>query len=256
MFRHAASVSLALPHAALPRLALVAMLPLVAALPLTAFPASALERTSVRLGDLAEHESWARSSTGTIRYYNNCTGWVWVWPVYRGDYGMGEVFDAGPGGSLTTSWVLTYNGAGSCGYGYYGTISVHDVDANDCPVDPPLASRYICFPPNSGDWQGTNWGGLNVPSRFAMVLTTNNITYGYVASDHPGAGATGPIACGTCFPTTRETSSYYWGLPSLDCPGEKLFDGFCDAELLIDVTVVQPTSLQTKSWGRIKDLYR
>jgi hypothetical protein len=225
------------------------------ALPLIALPASALERASVRLGDLAEHESWSRSSTGTIRYYNNCTGWVWVWPVYR-TAGMGEVFDSGGGGSLTNSWVLTYYGTGSCGYGYYGTISVHDVDASDCPVDPPLATRLICFPNRGGgEWQGINWGGVEVSSRFALVVKANN-TSGWVASDHPGAGATGPIACGTCFPTTRQTHSFYWGASSPDCPGEPLFDGFCNAELLIDATVVQPTPVETKSWGGIKSLYR
>jgi hypothetical protein len=167
---------------------------------------------------------------------------------------LGEVFQTSGASGLTTSWTLTYYGTRYCAYGYVGTIAVHGVDADDCPIEPPLAKQPFCIPALAG-WQATTWNWLSVPSRFAIVIT--NPYTGTLASDHPAAGATGPISCGPCFPMTRTTHSYSWGpVSSPFCPGEKLFDGFCDAELMIDVAVTAPTALEGKSWGQIKGLYR
>jgi hypothetical protein len=222
---------------------------------LLCFPASifALERHVAVLGPDAEHDSWSQSTTATIRYYNYCTGWVWHWVLGSGGR-HGTVFDASPSATLGASWALIGNGPGDCAYGFVGTISVHAVDAQDCPVLPPLASQPLCIP-SSTTWRASTWGGLPVPDRFAVVVQT---PYGGdLVSDHPGAGPTGPAACGLCFPATRTSHSYFWGSESSPiCPGLRFEDGACDAELLIDVSVKAPVSVQSGSWGSIKALYR
>jgi hypothetical protein len=47
----------------------------IAGASLAAAPALALEKTSARVID---REDWSASGTTSVRYYNNCTGWVWV----------------------------------------------------------------------------------------------------------------------------------------------------------------------------------
>lgn len=232
-------------------------LPMAAALWFVALPAPALERAPSRRVNADAHDSWSGSSTETIRYYNICTGWVWLWPFGNEDDRIGVVFDAGFSGALNVTWVLTYSGA-PVGWGYTGTIAVHAVDGDDCPVDPPLVSqRYI--PPVTNAWTPVAWGGTPVPPRFAVVITSPSPLGmpGSIASDHPGSGPTGPMACGVCYPSTRVTHSYDWGVKTEQrCPGDPLFDGFCNAELMLDASVRGAVSLESDSWGHIKALYR
>jgi len=216
-------------------------------------PVSALERIAARLGPEADRESWSRSATATIRYYNFCTGWSWHW-ILGLESRHGTVFEAPPSANLADSWALIGGGPGDCGYGFVGTISVHAVDGQDCPIIPPLASQALCIPSGS-TWRLSTWGGLPVPDRFAVVVET--MFGGWVASDHPSAGPTGPAACGLCFPATRTSHSYFWGTESSPvCPGIQFFDEICDAELAIEVSLQAATAVESRSWGRIKTLYR
>lgn len=207
-------------------------------------------------------DDWAAGASCLVRYYNTCTGWLWVWGTHSEDGDrLGVVAStccaAGGAGLLQTA-VLTYYGAPP-GYGFTGTIAAFAVDANDCPSGPALATHP--FFPGTGVFVVTNWGGIPVPNRFATVVTVaDDLGFanpsGY-ASDHPAAGPTGPQACGHCFPVTRSTRSFDFGDVALPlCPGERFNDGACDAELIWDFTFVCPTRIEESSWSKIKELYR
>jgi hypothetical protein len=233
--------------------AATATLALVLALGVATAPA--LEKTSARLID--RDEGWNASTTGTIRYYNNCTGWVWVWSGWSPGETMGVNFDNNCGLQfLNTSWALTFSGVPS-GYGFTGTIAA--LGGQTC-ASPVLGSQPY-LPPVTSGWAATAWGGIPVPNNFSVLITwaaasgfTNSTG---LASDHPFAGPTGPTACGTCFPSNRASQSRYYGVGGAYCPsGTTLSDGLCDIEFMIDVNVKCQIGVEQESWGSIKNLYR
>lgn len=235
---------------------LVTIAGIVATLPV---PASSLERAS-RM-DVEDPESpWTATGSCTVFYYNYCTGWIWI----RSDLAyreLGVVVEAccASGATLGTTWQYYYTSA-TCGYGYAGTISICAVDANACPVDPPLSEQPYCVGwLGQADWVACNWG-IPVPSRFAVVVDTDHYRWAYTefVADHPRQGPTGPPACGTCYPTTRVNHSFLFsdrGTPF--CPPEPFFnDGTCDAELLWHCSLLCPVSTEPTNWARVKSLFR
>ena len=231
------------------------ILALVAMIALTT-PAAALEKTSARMIDRID--DWSASTTGTIRYYNNCTGWVWVWSGWSPGEQLGVNFDTGSCSSrlLNTSWALTFSGVPS-GYGFTGTIAA--MGGTTCAAAVLASQPYL--PPVTNGWNATVWGGIAVPQQFSVLVTwqapTGFTNATALASDHPFAGATGPAACGTCFPSTRTVMSRYYGIGGAYCPsGTTLSDGFCLVEFMVDVNVKCVTSVEDLSWGRIKNTYR
>jgi hypothetical protein len=229
----------------------------LAATTVLATSAFALEKTSARMIDRGD--DWNASTTGTIRYYNICTGWVWVWSGWADGETMGTNFDSCGGLTyLNASWALTFSGVPS-GYGFTGTISA--IGGQNC-ASPVLASQPY-LPPVAAGWNATLWGGLPVPSSFSVLISwaapTGFTNSTGLASDHPFAGPTGPTSCGTCFPTTRASQSRYYGVGGAYCPsGTTLTDGLCDIEWALDVNVkcTPPISVEQESWGSIKNLYR
>jgi hypothetical protein len=146
------------------------------------------------------------------------------------------------------------------GYGFTGSIAVYGVDANDCPVGPAIQSQpyipsYVTFP-----FSVVNWNCVQVPSRFAIVMTLASYLFQSPAqfgSDHPAAGPTGPESCGLCFPANRPNRSYQYGtVASPICPGSPFNDGICDAQLFWDIDLACAVSVEDTSWGQIKGLYR
>jgi hypothetical protein len=230
----------------------------LAATTVLATSALALEKTSARMIDRGD--DWNASDTGTIRYYNICTGWVWVWSGWADGETMGTNFDTGPCDpatrALNVSWALTFSGIPS-GYGFTGTISA--VGGTNCAA-PVLASQPY-LPPVPAGWNATIWGGLPVPQNFSVLISWGAPT-GFtnstgLASDHPFAGPTGPTSCGTCFPTTRASNSRYYGVGGAYCPsGTTLSDGLCDIEWALDVNVKCTVGVEQKSWGKVKSLFR
>ena len=242
-----------------PRLRLVvpAMLAVVASLP---SPASALEKTLGRLTD--DLDGWRSSTTSTnclVDYYNICTGWVWVWSGWApGDrIGVGFTSCCAPkGAEVDSSFVYFETGAPS-GYGFTGTIGLYAVDGNLCPTGPAIASQPLL--PASG-WNAVGFNPLvSVPPTFAVAYTFGTAPAPPIAidTDHPLQGPTGPVACGTCYPSSRTPHSFWWGTASSPvCPGSVLNDGLCNAEFLWDVSMHCVVSVESSSWGAIKGLYR
>jgi hypothetical protein len=225
-------------------------------------PSLALEKTAARFHDDSNRADWQRSfGTITIYYYNSCTGWVWVWS----DWAAGDVVGVSVEDPCATNWnfltstrVFVDTGA-PAGYGYTGVISVSESGGEGCP---DVLLQEHPFLPTSG-WNEHEWT-VQWPTNQDLTVT---VTFGpgednpaTLVTDHPAAGATGPIACGTCYPSTRPNWSYYFGTATSPlCPGSPFHDGVCDAQLLFDVVAfcndthspVIPTS-----WGSIKSLYR
>lgn len=225
---------------------------------LVSSPSSALEKTSVRITGQERPDSWNAGGSYTVRYYNNCTGWVWVWSGWSPGERMGVCFDP-PGASewfVNTTWALTFSGVPS-GYGFTGTISL--LDGCDCSAGPLATQAYA--PPVTSGWNPTLWGGVLVPSPFLVSITWSAAT-GFtnstgIASDHPFAGPTGPTACGTCFPSNRVSHSRYFGVGTAYCPsGITLSDGLCDIEFMIEAALVFVDPVESRSWGGVKGLYR
>lgn len=222
----------------------------------------ALERRSVPMVDSAE--SWNAGVLCTINYSNTCTGWVWVWTGFGDGARLGTVYTSccgsgTPGGALFTSTVYVMSGPPP-GYGYTGSIAVYGVDGNNCPVGAPLALQ--AFLPGSSAAQLVSWGSVVVPPKWAIVLTLEepgapNPTG--IVTDHPAAGATGPVACGSCYPQNRLNRSFAYGTPDSPlCPGSTFNDGVCDAQLIwwAELGCACCTSVEYSSWGQIKGLYR
>lgn len=216
-------------------------------------PAPALEKAPVPLGDREHSEAWERATSLTIAYYNFCTGWIWSWGGWDPGDRLGVTFNAPHSAGLFGSWIFV-SAAAPSGYGFTGTVEVYNHD-DGCPVGAPLASQP--FLP-AQYWNFQIWA-IPVPPNLMLLATlgptsSNPIRFG---SDHPAAGPTGAIACGTCYPTTRMTHSFYYGsAPTTPCPGDPFFDGTADAELLWDILVSVPTALQSESWASVKALYR
>jgi hypothetical protein len=217
----------------------------------------ALEKTAAPMtADRAD--DWNAGTSCNIAYYNFCTGWVWIWSGWSSGDKVGVGFDSCCPGDATLNASALYAWTGSPpGYGFTGIIEVTDTDALFCkgaPLGPP--QTYL---PISG-WNTYLWG-IQVGQRFLIQAEVgvsalpNPIAY---ATDHPAAGPTGPVACGTCYPTTRANHSFFLGTANSPlCPGSPLNDGICDAQLLWSAQLTcKPISVEEKSWSTIKGLYR
>jgi len=220
------------------------------------------KRASSFSGDRSD--DWNAGATCRVSYYNICTGWVWCWSGFGEGGRLGLVVDCccGPGeqSALLQSTHFLCSPAPS-GYGFTGTIAVHNVDANDCPVGAAISSQP--FLPSVAPFQTVAWGTVSVPCQFAIVVTMNDGEGGVanpalIGTDHPAAGPTGPVACGTCYLPTRPNHSFAYGTVATPaCPGSSFNDGICDAQLFWDIDLVcGGVSVDESSWGSIKGLYR
>lgn len=207
-------------------------------------------------------DDWAAGSSCLVRYYNACTGWIWLWGNWedRVRVGVAVTNCLGPPGvgALNRTAVFTYSG-GPAGYGFTGTIAAHNADSNQCPAGAAIGSQP--FLPGNATFVVKNWGGLPVPSPFILVVTVREALWYEnpvrLVTDHPHAGPTGPQACGVCYPSTRTTRSFYYGFANApSCPGETFHDGVCEAEFLWEVSFSGEVGLDVSSWGQIKGLYR
>lgn len=236
-----------------------ALAPVAMLLPLT--DAVALEKTSVSMLGLEHPDAWqAATNTVTMQYYNVCTGWTWAWSNWQDGEQVGVVAREGwlHCAYQLTTWSLVMSPAPS-GYGFTGTMSLHA--GSDC-TSPVLSSQpYL---PSHG-WNSTSWDVGYALSDPMLLRIEWSAPGGFtnparLLSDHPAAGATGPQACGTCYPSTRVSHSVHFGVDGTYCPGIGLSDGVCDVEFLMefaaDLAIDCPVSVQSTTWGAIKALYR
>lgn len=233
----------------------------LAAMLVFATSAFALEKSAMRATDI--DGDWNAGTTCSVAYWNTCTGWVWTWSGWSPADVIGVCFDACCAGQLTSVTIFTVTSAPP-GYNFTGTLEVKAADANCCPTGPALASeQYLpglgqAGPVVIADYDFTT--DPAVPGQFVVTWTMGSgagLPSRFV-TDHPAAGPTGPVSCGTCFPTTRANNSYYYGTSSTPlCPGSALNDGVCDAQWYWTANLIGCTiSVEEESWGGIKALYK
>ncbi len=225
-------------------------------------PADALQREAVPVPDDLGESDWAAASTCATTYYNICTGWVWIWDGWEtGDVvgiTLGSCSRNDPHQLLDTVNLYAWEAAPS-GYGLTGTLTVSRQDANGCP-GAPVASQPLL--PATGN----NVIALGLP----MVDVTLTYRHGGETTpefyedpttwvtDHPGAGPTGPTACGLCYPTTRTPHSFLFALQDeILCPGQPFDSGTCTPELYgWGATYRIVDYVEPSSWAKVKHLYR
>ncbi len=220
-------------------------------------PSHSLSKESRPIDDRGDE--WNAGASCAVRYYNTCTGWVWLWH-FDDEERFGVVVTPCCGGNesaaLIQSTLFVMSGPPP-GRGYTGSIAMYAADASQCPSGPALASQpYL---PGHSENQIVNWGGVPVPNPFVVVVRVNAPapSPAIFGSDHPAAGATGPQACGLCFPADRVIRSFQYGTPTIPlCPGEAFNDGVCDAELIWNFAFNCATNVDDSSWSKIKTLYR
>lgn len=219
--------------------------------------AHALERQA-RVFDHELGDEWNAGATCAVQYFNTCTGWIWCWDFSASGARAGTVFEAcGDGGAHQLISTSAYFCTGvPCGRGFTGSIAFYAADANGCPAGQPIAKQAFC-PPTG--WSTKVWN-IEVPSPFVMILEASSshpFTVFNPASDHPSAGATGPAACGTCYPSDRPTRSFDFGTAAAPlCPPEPLDDGICNAELLLVASFASTVQADPSSWSKIKTLFK
>jgi hypothetical protein len=219
--------------------------------------ADALERALARAGD--PQSEWNGGADCSIQYWNTCVGWTWTWTGWSPFDRIGVNYTSCAGGFLVGVDIFTRftNGVPVLpGYGFSPTLLVYTADEGGCPTGPVLGSRL--FLPN-GTTQSLNFAApVAVPASFVTVVQMasgggGTTRYG---TDYDVQGPTGPQGCGTCFPTTRVSNSYYYGKPQSPlCPGSQ-FSTVCPVELLWTARMVVPIGVEETSWGSIKGLYR
>jgi len=220
----------------------------------------ALEKTAHRVDVENPRGDWrGAATTCSLIYYNTCNAWVWTWSGWGvGErYGVGFETCCGVSASLLDGWIYIWSPAPS-GYGFTGTLEVCAADPNRCPTGSPIHSQP--FLP-AADWNYVQFGFASVPDAFTLTYTVPDALYGdphAIATDFPASGGVGePPACGTCYPTTRVTHSFYYGTTGSPlCPGQTFDDGTCDAELLWELRVACTVSVDDFSWGRVKSVFR
>lgn len=221
----------------------------------------ALEKRAQTFDD-GRSDDWNAAASCLIRYYNTCTGWLWVWSGWADGDRLSTVVNSccptGNGSALLQTAILCFSG-GPAGYGFTGTVAIHASDANDCPTGPAIGSQPFSIA--AGAFVINTWGGLPVPNKFVIVNTVSDalgfVNPGAFATDHPAVGPTGPQACGFCYPANRQIRSFYHGsLASPICPGSTLNDGICNAQWAWEASLNCIVSVEESSWGSIKSLYR
>ena len=225
---------------------------------LAAGSASALEHA---VSPPHREDLWRSSSSEvTVSYYNLCNGWVWTWP---GDYhrrGFGVTF-AKPEETNIIEGLWTFHVDAAPGWGFEGTLYLLELDSAGTPDPTPIT--WIPYYPVTG-W---SYLALDAPVTgdvfaYAYVRRNRPDLFTGLTTDHPAAGPTGSAGCGVCYPPDRESRSRLLDPPvSGNWPGSPLNDGVCDAELVWEAVFgVGPTSatqgIETRTWGRLKALYR
>jgi hypothetical protein len=233
----------------------------------------ALEKKAVRY-DADGSDDWNAGATCVTAYYNICTGWVWVFGFDDAtvvndlsQIGVAATNCCGSGevSSLLQTRIRYWSGSPS-GYGFTGTIATFAADVNGCPVGAAIESQAFLPPyvPGGNAFYTQNWSGTNVLPNAHVVAVTfpgdtapggiNPLGFG---TDFGTVGPTGPDACGTCFPTGRQSHTYLWqDSGGSYCPGLTFLSQSCEVELLWDLSYACNVSVEESSWGSIKGLYR
>jgi hypothetical protein len=206
-----------------------------------------------------EPSEWNGDGSCALQYWNACTGWTWTWTGWSALDRIGVNYTSCPGGFLVGVDIFTRftNGVDpEPGYGFTATLMAFAADGSGCPTGPVLASTT--FLPNATTQPVNFPAPVAMPTSFVALVQMGSAGSGTAryGSDLDAQGPTGPQGCGTCFPTTRVSNSYYYGTVGAPlCPGSQL-GTVCDVEWRWTARMTVPIGVGDSSWGQIKGLYR
>ena len=228
---------------------------LVSALVAWALPAFAVEAVSILESDGLSAPAGANlpcsilsslnGTCGNLRYYNICTGYIWIYNHWVAGAGVGVRFDGpciAPGHSLKRA--ITYYRNIAPGY---APVDVHvDVDRNNdgCP-DYTIVSELSLDP--ALRWNCTALADICVPAD-ALAIIVRQVHRGGIVPTFVTDGPTSP-----CDPLGTPHSYYYdgqcWGL--FGPPGGR------EENFLTWLVVDQgcATSTASSTWGSLKGLF-
>jgi hypothetical protein len=187
-----------------------------------------------------------------LRYYNLCSGYLWIYTAWSAGEGAGVRFDGpciNPNSSIER--VITYWRNTLPGYGATVDLYLDRDDGNDgCPdqtiigmadVDPTL--RWNCWDVD-----------ICIPDGASSVIVRALSDGG----SSPNFATDGPFS-DECDPLGA-THSYYYGTDGSACIPWSALSPTGRADNLLFWLVVdsacQPTSSREATWGQVKGLYR
>jgi len=220
----------------------------------------ALERTLARATGDDVSGGWNAGGTCTIQYWNGCVGWTWLWSGWSPGDRIGVNYQACGSHLLSLDIFHRPTAPLQPGYGFTASVDAFAADANGCPTGPSLGSVAFLpsFPGGPPVENVAFAAAVPVPASFVAAITMGSAGGGAAryGTDFDVAGPTGPQACGTCYPTTRETNSFYYGTATTPlCPGSTV-SVICELEWRWNAYMSGTVSVEDKSWSAIKDLYR
>jgi len=186
-----------------------------------------------------------------LRYYNVCSGYIWIYSLGQLDEGWGVRFDDAcvtAGNSIDRAITYWRNVIPN----YSQTVDVHvdvDVENDGCP-DYVLASDLDLDP--GLRWNCSDFGPLCIPGDAQAIIVR--------ALMNGGAAPSGPITDGPfnqeCEPL-GSPHSYYYGIGGSGCMPWPERNGRQDNLLywlIVDSGCL--TSTEPTSWGKLKSLYQ
>lgn len=244
-----------------------------------ALNAVALERVAAQKelvrDEIGNPGGWAAgTSTCTLLYSNFCTGYIYRWTFSVSNALFGQVATVADCCGPNATGVLDYtvHRARDCvpsGYGFTGSLAIHNVDGQDCPTGPAIASQPWLPCPTPVNFQTIAWGGVPLPSKFVYLVNwggLNNSGYGGFDSDLGGdAAGVQPPSCPLCYPCGRTPNrSYVYGTTTSQyCPGTPVEPETTDTNnttvewrVYYLMTCHSVISVEQDSWGSVKNLYR
>lgn len=188
---------------------------------------------------------------GNLRYYNLCSGYLWIYSNFLPGEGAGVRF-SGPciSGDGRVERAITYWRNVAPGYGYTVDILLDaDSDGDDCPnynlarqldLDPAL--RWNCFEPQRCIPD-------QVPALVLRAESDGGVTPGW-ATDGPRSAECDPIG---------SENSFYYGFGGDACVPWRIAAPTGRADNFLFWLIVDSgcaTATEPRSWGAVKGLFR
>jgi hypothetical protein len=187
-----------------------------------------------------------------LRYYNLCSGYIWIYSILIEDEGVGVYFEDSclvPGNGIDKAITYFRNVLP----GYSQTVDVFlDISAGTDSCPDYVLSSHLDLDPGLR-WNCSPFQGLCVPVGAMGVI---------VRTQHHGGGAP-TIATdrysAACNPDGAP-NSFYYGLNASQCVPWRVFSPTGTNDNLLYWLIVdgpcQPSAVSNTSWGALKGLYR
>jgi len=198
-----------------------------------------------------------RPGVCTIKYYNLCSGWFWLWSAGVAGDEDGVVFDFPaecstiPGEECVNTGFWWYWRYTHPGYGYTVTYRMYDVDGAFCKAGSPLGE--FCGEDPVERWNHYSGLGASLGERVAITASWDVGAIPFLVTDAPAKNE--QVECAEASPIAH---SFWYGGPGYPlCPPSAFEDQAGPCNILMDATFsCEETAIEPASWGAIKTLFR